>query len=145
MYVSFETHQHLHIRQSQYISAWKVRECDITTGGCTNPAFLIRTIMLRDGGRWNKEWLRKEVAHRAKRSSCLVGLFVVSFCTAITDHSLPALDDVKEAQLEANSWLINSKPFLVSTSPPDSLQKVEDLQVDFLSCLFYLCWKLVHC
>ncbi|KAK4260587.1 hypothetical protein QN277_003682 [Acacia crassicarpa] len=42
---------------------------------------------------------------------------------------LPSLNDVKEALLEANSWLMNSKPFLVScTCPLDSLRKVEDLQ-----------------
>ncbi|KAI9117961.1 hypothetical protein K1719_011103 [Acacia pycnantha] len=43
---------------------------------------------------------------------------------------LPSLNDVKEALLEANSWLMNSKPFLVSsTCPSDSLRKVEDLQM----------------
>lgn len=52
---------------------------------------------------------------------------------------LPSLSDVKEALSEANSWLMNSKPFLVSsTCSSDSLRKIDDLQVYFLSCLFCL-------
>lgn len=51
---------------------------------------------------------------------------------------LPSLNDVKEALMEANSWLRNSKPYLVSsTCASNSVQKVEDLQVHVLSCLFY--------
>ncbi|KAF7810274.1 lysine-specific demethylase rbr-2 [Senna tora] len=43
---------------------------------------------------------------------------------------LPSLNDIKEAILEANSWLMNSKPFLVSSlHASDSLLKVEDLQM----------------
>ncbi|XP_054790180.1 lysine-specific demethylase JMJ17-like isoform X2 [Prosopis cineraria] len=43
---------------------------------------------------------------------------------------LPSLDDMKAALLEANSWLMNSKQFLVSsTCPSDSPLKVEELQM----------------
>jgi histone demethylase JARID1 len=51
---------------------------------------------------------------------------------------LASLNDVKEALSEANSWLRNSKPYLVSSNcVSNSVRKVEDLQVHVLSCLFY--------
>ena len=43
---------------------------------------------------------------------------------------LPSLNDVKDALSEANSWLRNSKPYLVSsTCASNSVRKVEDLSV----------------
>ncbi|KAG4987495.1 hypothetical protein JHK85_030478 [Glycine max] len=43
---------------------------------------------------------------------------------------LPSLNDVKDALSEANSWLRNSKPYLVSsTCASNSVRKVEDLQM----------------
>ncbi|KAI4315412.1 hypothetical protein L6164_028225 [Bauhinia variegata] len=43
---------------------------------------------------------------------------------------LPSLNDIKDAVLEANSWLKNSKPYLASTASASiSLRKFEDLQI----------------
>ncbi|KAI4326962.1 hypothetical protein L6164_019472 [Bauhinia variegata] len=43
---------------------------------------------------------------------------------------LPSLNDIKDAVLEANSWLENSKPYLASpTSASTSMRKFEDLQM----------------
>ena len=53
---------------------------------------------------------------------------------------LPSLNDVKDALSEANLWLRNSKPYLVSSAcASNSLRQVEDLQVHVLSSLFYFC------
>lgn len=50
---------------------------------------------------------------------------------------LPSLNDVKDALSEANSWLRNSKPYLVSSMcASNSVRKVEDLEVHVLFCLF---------
>ncbi|TKY70948.1 Lysine-specific demethylase 5B [Spatholobus suberectus] len=43
---------------------------------------------------------------------------------------LPSLNDFKDALLEANSWLRNSKPYLISSMcASNSVRKVEDLQM----------------
>jgi histone demethylase JARID1 len=67
-------------------------------------------------------------------------LHMLVFCRASENIFiiLASLNDVKEALSEANSWLRNSKPYLVSSNcVSNSVRKVEDLQVHVLSCLFY--------
>lgn len=65
-------------------------------------------------------------------------LHMLVFCRASENIfvNLALLNDVKEALTEANSWLRNSKPYLVSSNcMSNSWRNVGDLQVHILSCL----------